>query len=68
MDTFGMEATVEALHEASGYPREEVWLFSFELMHKELKRFDMKRKAEEAELKAAYEKAEREAKAKQKHK
>lgn len=50
----GIEASIEDLREASGYAQASIWLFSVELFNKELKKFNLKLKAEIAEKEAAY--------------
>ena len=52
---FGFEASVEDLKDASGYDVDSIWLFSVELFHKELLKFNMKFKARNAQDKRDYE-------------
>jgi hypothetical protein len=52
------------LKDVSGYPADEIWLFSVELFHKELKKFNLKLKAKQAEEKQAIDEQISKAKAK----
>jgi len=60
----GIEASIEDLRESSGYSQATIWLFSVELFNKELKKFNLKIKAEVAEKEAAYKAALAESKSK----
>jgi hypothetical protein len=54
-ETFGIEATIEMLVDASNYTSDEIWLFSYELFCKEVTKFDMKCYAESKEHEAEME-------------
>lgn len=56
-DKFGTEASVEDLREVSGQDSDKIWLYSVELFHKELLKFNLRTKARNAEEKQAIEQA-----------
>lgn len=60
----GIEASIEDLREASGYSQATILLISVELFNKELKKYNLKIKAEVAEKEAAYKRAASDAKTK----
>jgi hypothetical protein len=53
------------LKEVSGYSTDAIWLFSVELFHKELKKYNLRVKAKNAESAQAIDEARNRAKAKQ---